>query len=69
MLRVIGQVIAGIRMREDGERPAIERQPLRNLAKAVGGHRQLAAATWMWANWAQMVMALKHAELRAGSSA
>ena len=47
VLGVIGEIVAGRRVREDGEWAAIERHPLREVPKVFGRDSQLAAAPRM----------------------
>jgi hypothetical protein len=44
MFRMIGDVVAGARMGEDGEAVAVERDPLRKISELLGPDRQLAAS-------------------------
>lgn len=62
MARVIGAVVAGRRVGENGETGAIDREPGRDLAKPVGRHRQLHAAARERTHRAEMAMADHHPE-------
>src|SRR6476661_1809795 len=57
MLRVVGEVVAGFGMGEDGETAAVEREPLRDIAKVVALNCQLAAAARVRSHGAEVEMA------------
>jgi hypothetical protein len=63
VVRVVGEVVAGIRMGEDRELAAVEDQPLRDLSELLGRNGQLAAAARVRPDWTKMVMSFGHAEL------
>ena len=45
--RVIGKVISGFSVGEDGEAEAIEYSPFRKLSKALPGYGELTTPTWV----------------------
>ena len=64
MLRVVGEVLARFRVREDRQPVAVQSEELRNVAKGVARHRQLDAPARMRADRPQMEMADSDREAR-----
>ena len=62
MVVVVGAVVAGAGVGEDGQAVAVEHRPAREIAELLGRHGQLAAAARMRADRRQMEMADRHAE-------
>ena len=54
MARVVGEVVTGVGVGEDGQRTAVEHQPLGNVAEGPGRHRELTAAARVRPDGAQM---------------
>src|SRR6185312_17185573 len=51
MRRMVGEIVAGVRMGEDGEGSAVDGEELGDLAEQVRRHRQLDAAARVGADW------------------
>jgi hypothetical protein len=56
MVGMVGKIVAGLRMGEDGEAVAVEREPLGDIAEQVSRDGQLAASARMGADRSQMEM-------------
>ena len=59
---MVGEIVPGRGMREDGEVVAIDAEPGRNLAKLCGPDGDLDATTWMRADGLSMKMADRESE-------
>lgn len=64
MRRMIGKIIAGFGMREDGETAPVECRPSRERAKLLSGNRELTAPARVRADRLQVEMADRDAKLR-----
>ena len=67
--RMIGAVVAGIGMGKDGQRAAVQNEPLRDVPELFRRDRQLAASARMRPDRAQMVMPFGNPELLVRSMA
>jgi hypothetical protein len=62
VLRVVGELVASVRVSEDRQRPPIERQPPCDFSELLSRHSQLTASPRMRADGTQVIMTFGNSE-------